>query len=186
MPPRRWNNAKVTRTTRVKLPADAAPTGKIKGKSKKSELEERFADLWKRHAAAPEPVTQLKFAKDKEDRNFRFDFAWPEARVAVEIDGGTTGRLVKCHRCGETLRSRKANGQPGKPMMVPMASHGSAEAIQRDCEKANLAAELGWAVLRFTRKDLDARPIQVIEQIERVMEVRRGDERAIRQKSLFD
>lgn len=186
MRPRRWNNAKVTRTTRVKLPADPAPTGKVKRKSKKSELEDRFADLWKKHGDGPKPVTQFMFAKDKEDRNFRFDFAWPESRVAVEIDGGTTGRLVKCHKCGETLRGRKANGQPGKPMMVPLASHGSVESIQRDCEKGNLAAELGWAVLRFTRKDLDGRPIQMIEQIERLMNFRRGDERAIRQQSFLD
>lgn len=52
-------------------------------------------------------------------RRFRFDFAWPEQKVAVEIEGGIW------------------NG--GK--------HGRGSGILKDCEKRSLAAVEGWLVL---------------------------------------
>jgi very-short-patch-repair endonuclease len=55
-------------------------------------------------------------------RRFRFDFAWPDRRLAVEVDGGT------------------ASG----------GRHTRAGGYERDCEKLNHAACMGWCVLRFT------------------------------------
>lgn len=55
-------------------------------------------------------------------RRWRFDRAWPELRVAVEIDGGTW-----------------SGGRHTRPA-------GYAE----DCVKLNSAALMGWTVLRFT------------------------------------
>jgi very-short-patch-repair endonuclease len=58
------------------------------------------------------------------ERRWRFDYAWPSAKVAVECDGGiyTQGR----HSRG-----------PGQ---------------EADNEKLNKAATLGWVVLRFGPK----------------------------------
>lgn len=56
-------------------------------------------------------------------RKFRFDFAWPDMRLAVEIEGGTL--------FGKSRHSRGAG-------------------FVRDCEKYNLATLAGWSVLRFT------------------------------------
>lgn len=55
-------------------------------------------------------------------RRWRFDYALPEAKVAIEIDGGlwTYGR------------------------------HNRAAGYIADMEKLNAAALLGWRVLRFT------------------------------------
>ena len=53
-------------------------------------------------------------------RAFRFDYAWPAARLAVEIDGGQWA--------------------PG----------GGRHATDKDREKLNEAAALGWRVLRFS------------------------------------
>lgn len=55
-------------------------------------------------------------------RKFRFDFAWPSLRMAVEIDGGTwvAGR------------------------------HTRGAGYARDCEKGNEAILLGWKVFHFT------------------------------------
>lgn len=55
-------------------------------------------------------------------RKWRFDYAFARAMVAVEIEGGTR--------------------QGGR--------HSRHEGFERDCEKYNEAAILGWKVLRFT------------------------------------
>lgn len=54
------------------------------------------------------------------ERKWRFDLAWPERRLAVEVDGGiwTGGR------------------------------HTSGKGYTNDCEKVNTATVEGWRVLR--------------------------------------
>lgn len=71
----------------------------------------------------PHPEREYKFAPG---RKWRFDFAWPEQKVAVEIEGGiwSHGRHVR----------------------------GSG--FSADCEKYNAAASLGWRVLRVTDQQL--------------------------------
>lgn len=66
-----------------------------------------------------EPVAEFRFHPV---RRWRFDWAWPERKVAVEIDGGiwTRGR------------------------------HTRGAGFLADMEKLNTAALLGWRVLRFT------------------------------------
>lgn len=59
-------------------------------------------------------------------RKFRFDFAWPEEKLAVEIEGGIW------------IQGRHTRG------------HGYIS----DMEKYNLAVVHGWRVLRFTTKQI--------------------------------
>jgi len=49
-----------------------------------SKLEELFAQQIAL-AGLPEPTREYRFAAD---RRFRFDFAWPEHKIALEIQGG--------------------------------------------------------------------------------------------------
>lgn len=63
-------------------------------------------------------VREYKFCAT---RKFRFDFAWPLRKIAVEIDGGAFSR----------------------------GRHVRPAGFIKDCEKFNLAAELGWRVYRF-------------------------------------
>lgn len=56
-------------------------------------------------------------------RGWRFDFAWRDRMLAVEVDGGT-----------KRGRSR----------------HSQGAGYEGDCRKLNHAAELGWRVFRFT------------------------------------
>lgn len=58
-------------------------------------------------------------------RKWRFDFADPENKVAVEIDGGVF-----------------AGGR-----------HTRGVGFRADCEKINAAAVLGWRVLRYVDKN---------------------------------
>ena len=55
-------------------------------------------------------------------RDWRFDFAWPDRGLAVEVEGGTW-----------------SGGR-----------HTRGGGFEGDCEKYNAAALLGWKVLRFT------------------------------------
>jgi len=55
-------------------------------------------------------------------QDWRFDFAWPNIRLAAEIEGGTWSK----------------------------GRHVRGVGFENDCRKYNAAALMGWAVLRFT------------------------------------
>ena len=76
------------------------------------------------------PEFEYRFARP---RRFRFDLAWPERKVAVEIEGGIWG----------TRR-----GGPGR--------HVRGKGYQSDMEKYNLAQGLGWQVYRFSPAQVDS------------------------------
>lgn len=78
----------------------------------------------------PCPQREFRFHPD---RKFRFDYAWPERKVAVEMNGGIWMK-------GGGAHSRPTN-------------------IKRDMEKNTLAAVLGWRILSYEpRRILDAIP----------------------------
>lgn len=71
-------------------------------------------------------------------RRWRFDFAWPEKKIAVEIEGGTWSR----------------------------GRHVRGKGYEADLEKYNAAAEQGWRVFRYTTKQVESGA--AIQQIARV------------------
>ena len=72
------------------------------------------------------------------DRRYRFDFAWPDVKVACEVEGGTF------------IQGRHVRGK----------------GFEGDCEKYNLAACLGWRVIRVTSKMIhDGRALKWIERV---------------------
>ncbi len=86
--------------------------------NKKSPLEELFYFQLKA-AKFPEPEREFKF---HEKRKWRFDFAYPELKVGIEIEGGTW-----------------SGGRHVRPV-----------GFARDCEKYNHACVEDWKVFRFT------------------------------------
>lgn len=104
--------------------------------SGKSDLEAEFLKIWCEVTRLPLPDQEVQFHPE---RKWRFDFAWIEQRVAVELQGGTF--------------------MPGK------SGHTSGRGIQRDCEKGNAATLLGWRVLQFTTQDLRQRPVQCCDEV---------------------
>lgn len=91
------------------------------GDELRKHLETGDLDQQCRDAGLPEPVREMQFHLF---RKWRFDYAWPNhsPKVAVEIDGGiyTQGR------------------------------HTRGSGFEKDMEKLNSAAVMGWAVYRFT------------------------------------
>lgn len=79
--------------------------------------------LWKA-LGIPEPMGEYRFHPI---RRWRFDWAWPEERVALEIEGGIW-------MAGKGAHSRPMN-------------------IIRDQEKQNEAGKLGWRIFRFSPRE---------------------------------
>jgi len=105
----------------------------------KSYLEAAFACWWRILAQdLPQPQRNYRFDPS---RRFRFDYAWPDELVAVELEGGTW------------IRGRHVRGR----------------GFERDCQKYNLAALYGWTVLRFTSNMLDDDPEGCITQVRRAL-----------------
>ena len=77
-----------------------------------------LSECWKIYKI-PEPIAEYQFV---EDRRWRFDYAWPHSKIAVEIEGGIWigGR------------------------------HSRGIGYSKDLEKYNRAAFEGWKVFRFT------------------------------------
>jgi len=73
----------------------------------------------------PQPEAEYRFDAS---RRWRFDFAWPDRRLAVEQEGGiwTNGR------------------------------HTRGRGYLADLEKYNAATLAGWRVLRFTPEQINA------------------------------
>lgn len=71
------------------------------------------------HVSLPLPDREYKFAPP---RKWRFDFAWPLRKLAVEIEGGVY-----------------SGGRHTRPT-----------GFVNDMEKYNAAASQGWTVMRFT------------------------------------
>ena len=82
-----------------------------------SQLEAELA-LQIRALGLPEPIREYRAIKG---RKFRFDFAWLEQRLLVEVNGGTYTK----------------------------GAHSTGRGIARDYEKANLAVLQGWRALSF-------------------------------------
>jgi very-short-patch-repair endonuclease len=97
-------------------------------------LEDLFA--WQlKVAGLPAPFREYRFAAP---RRWRFDFAWPDRLIAVEVDGGTW-----------------VNGR-----------HNRGAGFIKDCEKHNAAVLLGWSVLKFPGESIEnGSALEALEQI---------------------
>jgi very-short-patch-repair endonuclease len=70
------------------------------------------------------PIREYRFAPP---RRWRFDFAWPDHKVAAEIHGGIWNH----------------------------GRHNRGSGYIKDLEKLTVAQLAGWCVLQFTQEDLD-------------------------------
>lgn len=95
---------------------DASPRG-VSLKRNSSELENRFATLWDA-IDGPELVREYRFDKS---RRWRADFAWEEAQLLIEIEGGVWNR----------------------------GRHLTPRGFMNDAEKYLAATLQGWAVIRL-------------------------------------
>lgn len=117
-----------------------ADSVELEAPAKKAGPEDLFASQC-RSFKLPRFERQVLFAKAALGRRWAFDFAFPDYKLAVEIDGVAVKRLA------------------GR--LVVLGRHASIEGIRGDHEKLNAAALLGWHVLRFLQTDV--KPKRAIE-----------------------
>ncbi len=70
-----------------------------------------------RALGVPEPAPEFQF---EPDRKWRFDYAWPDFKVALEVEGSTWAKGRHNHGAG----------------------------MQKDMEKYNFGTMMGWRILR--------------------------------------
>jgi hypothetical protein len=104
-----------------------------------SNLERAFLIYWRMLGNGIEPEREYEFHPV---RRWRFDVAWPEHLVAVELQGATW-----------------AQGR-----------HTRGQGYRNDCEKAIEAQLLGWTVLWVTRDMLEDDPALIMAWVKQAME----------------
>lgn len=98
--------------------------------SRHSPLEAEFARLWSK-LRGPALEREYRFAPP---RRWRFDFAHPQSRVAIEVEGGVWN-----------------SGRHNRPL-----------GFIADCEKYTAAALAGWSVVRLTRGQITGEKVEEI------------------------
>jgi very-short-patch-repair endonuclease len=109
-----------------------------------STLERTFQTYWEMLSADEYTVPQREY-RFIPPRRFRFDLAWVEYKIAVELEGG----------------------------VYSGGRHTRGKGFETDCEKYNLATLHGWDVLRYTSNMLKNDPVAVINQIQSLIDSRR-------------
>lgn len=107
-----------------------------------SYLEEYFARLWRQHGCKCPLQAEYRFHPP---RLFRFDFAWPDKKVAVEIEGG---------------------------IYMAKGGHTNVKGFNANCEKHNLATLDGWRFFRFTEKMLTNDPVGCVETVRKLLKAK--------------
>lgn len=86
---------------------------------KESDLEAKFLKLWAEHGTDDRMEREFRFIPE---RRFRLDFAFPDKKIGVEIEGD----------------------------LWRLSGHTSGKGILRDIEKNNLAHLNGWRIYRVS------------------------------------
>lgn len=97
-------------------------------------------------AGLPEPEREIRF---HETRRWRLDIGYTDQRLAVEVEGQVWGGLVRCHKCGVTVRKR-ANSGKWYAVREAGGRHTRGQGFENDVEKYNEVLLAGWRLLRAT------------------------------------
>jgi hypothetical protein len=100
---------------------------------------EKIALAMIEEAGLPMPEREVKFC---EHRKFRFDFCWPDIKLALEVDGG---------------------------VFMKVSGHTSGVGVTANIEKMNEATLAGYQVIRATKAHMISG--QMIEWLKRAMGV---------------
>jgi len=104
-------------------------------------------DVLCRALGLPVPIAEHKFHSK---RRWRFDYAFLDHKLAVEIEGGIW----------IGYKGKNGRGQGGKNNYGQGGRHNRGQGFINDMEKYNAATELGWRVLRYEPDKVDIGQIE--------------------------
>jgi len=128
--------------------------------SKLSKEQVALLHLWQQYAPAelPSPIPEFYFAREVYRRQWHFDVAWPEVRVALEFEGGVFARArgKKCPVCGQ----------------IPSGRHTTGTGFVGDLQKYNAARALGWIVMQYAVPIFNHSRLTAFKEIVAIVEAR--------------
>ena len=134
----------LTTNKTARMPGDHKRQQPISNNGERSGLELIFLRVWRSECKdLPEPIRDHRF---HDTRRWQLDFAWPDAMLAVEIEGLT-------RQGGRHQRSR---------------------GYRNDVQKYRAAENLGWRILRFTGDEMHTEPVQVVEAVAKILRKRKN------------
>lgn len=91
-------------------------------------------------------------------RKFRFDLAFPESHIALEINGAVFQRkgAKRCHFCGN----------------IAGGGHTYGKGAEKDMLKRNLANIAGWTVLEYQWREIIETPDAIAKDVQEIMHLR--------------
>jgi DNA-binding CsgD family transcriptional regulator len=135
---------------------------------KKSDLERAFdTQLRALGHDLPEPLEEYRFHPT---RKWSVDRAWMPQQVAIEIEGGSYGKAIKCHNCKVIVRARKNDGSLGRQYRVG-GGHQTTR-FSKDIAKYNALSCAGWILLRYTHDDIHGDPHSMITELREALDSR--------------
>lgn len=98
-------------------------------------------------AGLPEPKMEHVFAPP---RRWRIDLAYPDIKLALEVEGGTYSRPVVCSYCKKPVVRYTKSGKVTR--VYEGGRHTSGVGYLSDLEKYNQLSLRGWLLIRLTPK----------------------------------
>lgn len=100
------------------------------------------------------PDYEPEFTGAVPGRKYRLDFAWPEFRLYLEVNGGNFGGRVYCQKCKTIVKKRN---KAGKWYEVRIGQgHGRGKALEKDYERLSLLTGQGWRQIAVTGEMIDS------------------------------
>jgi hypothetical protein len=127
-----------------------------------STAEAAFLNAWSlRPLEGIEPVPEYRFHPT---RRWRFDFAFPDLKLAIEIQGMGRTAPAFCHKCKKACVCPRCK----KMTVVHHAGgHQTPKGMRNDCDKHNAAILMGWRILVFATSDYD--PVRWVDITQRAI-----------------
>ena len=123
----------------------------------KSDLERTFANQI-RLAGLPEPVAEYRFHAT---RRWRFDFAYPDLKLAVEIEGGIW-RRGRHNRASGFVRDAEKYNEAAIAGCMQRCNTGSRDFAWWEGYRAALL----WVLHLIDKPDIDEDPMLTVEERE--------------------
>ena len=105
-----------------------------------SKAEQQFLNAWRLYGIPDsDPVSQYSIEGCKSDANrtYKFDFAWPLVKIAIEIDGHGYGHVTPKGRSNSATKARRAMILGWTVIPITTTCMSSKAKLEQVCEEVS-------------------------------------------------